>query len=108
MCSANTAAGASREIADSGLMGRERLHLQTKRLRIFSDDGRGEEVRHVKNVLGSERLVQFAAVSCQRADAALFILIVEQNRHVTRGLLRASIVRQQRQRLLHWIAFERF
>ena len=107
MCSANTAAGASREIADSGLMRRERLHLQTKRLWIFTDDGGGEEARHVKNVLGSKRLIQFAAVSRQRADAALFVLIVEQNRQVTRGFLSTSIVGQQRQCLLHRIAFER-
>ena len=69
-------------------MSRERLHLQSKHLRIFTDDGRGEEARHVINVLGSKRLVQFAAVSRQRADAALFVLIVEQNRQVTLGLLR--------------------
>ena len=89
-------------------MGRQRLHWQSERLGVFADDGRGEEARHVINVLGSKSLVQSAAVSRQRADAALFVLIVEQHRQVTRGLLRASIVCQQRQRLLHRIAFERF
>lgn len=87
-------------------MGREGRHLQSKRLGIFTDDGSGEEARHVKHVLGSKRLVQFAAVSCQRADAALFVLSVEQNFQVARGLMRASIVREQGQCLLHWIGLE--
>ena len=82
------------------------MHLQSKRLGIFADDGGGEEKWHVKHTLGSECLVEFAAVSGQRADAASFVLIVEQNLQVAGDSLSASIVGEQRQCLLHRIALE--
>jgi hypothetical protein len=61
-------------------MGREWLHWQSESAWVFTDDGRREEAGHIKDAFGSEGLIQFVAVSRQRANTALFVLIVEQKR----------------------------
>lgn len=59
-------------------MGRERFRLQAKGLRVLADDGGGEEARDIENAFAAKRLVEFDAISVQGADAALLVLIVDE------------------------------
>jgi hypothetical protein len=54
------------------------LHLQAEGCRVLADDGGGEEVRYVVNVLVLECFIELIAGGGQGADAALPVLVVDE------------------------------
>jgi hypothetical protein len=74
------------------LVRREWRRLQSKCLRILTNDCGGEKSGDVERVFGRKGLVHFAAIGSQRTDAASSVLLVEEDFQRAGGLASASIV----------------